>query len=72
MHLGKRAYDLYKVAFTGRWDGEGWREVAGDLPETDQPDQVNVYYATKVGEYPIKEWEGMPEEEEEEIAMPEF
>lgn len=62
LHLGKRAYDLYKVAFSRRWDGEGWRDVA-ELPETDRPDDINIYHALKLGEYPVSEWEGMPEQE---------
>jgi len=62
--LGQRAIDLYKIAVSGRWDGEGWEEGAKlpphgpmVLPPDDPFHRLNLYHALKVGPYP-PEWLG--------------
>jgi len=68
LRLGKRAYDLYKMFYTGRWDGKGWRDVQDrhghriedELPETKDPDHINSYHALTLGSY-LVEWLGMPD-----------
>jgi len=82
LHLGKRAYDLFKVFYSGRWDGKGWRDVTDrhgrrwmeeDLPETLDPDHINIHHALKLGSYPVEEWLRMPVVDEDgEVAVPEF